>query len=362
MRATVAFGEFFFFLLTRDPSAIRSEAGPFCFGECHGSHANFHHTPGLIGDGQDTFTQPLALRGVSPLVSSGLGSAPWDFPSGGLIGVATSAAVDFPTSLHLDNGGAPGFQNHPGQIVWDQPLAQSDAATGSRPSWSFFTTGTSAPVDLSSLGLGSALASGHQNYGSQHVWDQTHSQIAPAAGASWGQPAIDLSSIGAFQPSNVDGRSIEAGVGLPTNTNLEGDFQWGIESNLAAPSAQCDDGNLIWQPALATASPSQQNQGPNQLLPATLTGLQSLAPVPALAATNTAGAIPRFQCTICPRAFKRDFERTRHEASVHGINRRLHLCPEPGCPKSHGNGFSRPDKLTEHLWKKHANMGYSKAA
>jgi hypothetical protein len=194
------------------------------------------------------------------------------------------------------------------------------------------------------------------------VWDQTPSQIAPAAGASWGQPAIDLSSIGAFQLSNVDGRSIEAGVGLPTNTNLEGDFQWGIGSDLAAPSAQCDDGNLIWQPALATPSPSQQNQDPNQLLPATLTGLQSLAPVPALAATNTAGAIPRFQCTICPRAFKRDFERTRHEASVHGINRRLHLCPVPGCPKSHGNGFSRPDKVTEHLWKKHASMGYLKAA
>jgi hypothetical protein len=194
------------------------------------------------------------------------------------------------------------------------------------------------------------------------VGDQTHSQIALVAGTSWGQPAIDLSSNGAFQPSNVEGRSIEAGVGLPTNTNLEGDFQWGIGSDLAAPSAQCDDGNLIWQPALATASPSQQNQDPNQLLPATLTGLQSLAPVPALAATNTGGTIPRFQCTICPRAFKRDFERTRHEASVHGINRRLHLCPEPGCPKSHGNGFSRPDKLTEHLWKKHANMGYSKAA
>ncbi|KAH8750918.1 hypothetical protein F5882DRAFT_470261 [Hyaloscypha sp. PMI_1271] len=240
----------------RSGSQAAAQARPFGEWDHSGSHANFHHTPGLIGDGQDTFTQPLALRGVSPLVSSGLGSG---FPSGGLIGVATPATVDFPSSLHLDNGGAPGFQNHPGQIVWDQPLAQSDAATGSRPSWSFFTTGTSAPVDLSSLGYGSALASGHQNYGSQHVWDQTHSQIAPAAGASWGQPAIDLSSIGAFQPSKVDGRSIEAGVGLPTNTNLEGDFQWGIGSDLAAPSAQCDNGNLIWQPALATASPSQQN-------------------------------------------------------------------------------------------------------
>ena len=303
--------------------------------------------------------QPLAVHGIDPLVFNGLNGAPWDFPSGDLSGVATSAAIAFSPSLGLDNGDAPGFQNHPGQNVWDQPLAQSDAVTGSLSPWDFHTTRTSIAIDLPSLGLDSASASGLQSYGSQNVWDQTPSQNDAAAGSSWGQSMIGPLFNGPFRPSNVDGGVIDAGVGWPTNTNVEGDFQQGVGSNVVTPSTQRDDGNMIWQPALATASPSQQNPGPNQPLPANLPGPQPSAP--ALAATNAAGPKPRFQCMMCTRPFRRDFERTRHETSVHGINRRLHLCPVPGCPKSQGNGFSRTDKVTEHLWRKHANLGYTRA-
>jgi hypothetical protein len=310
--------------------------------------------------------QPLAFHGIDPLVFNGLDSAPRDFPSKDLNGVATSAAIAFSSSPGLDNGDAPGFQNHPCQNVWDQPLARSNAATGSLPSWDFHATGTSIAIDSSPLGLDSASISGLQSYGSQNVWDQTPSQNDAVAGSSWGQSMIDPLFNGAFRPSNVDGGFMDAGVGLPMpwpiNTNVEGYFQQGVGSNVVAPSTQWDDGNMIWQPALATASPSQQNPGPNQALPANLPGPQPPAPAPALAATNTAGPTPRVQCTMCTRVFKRDFERTRHEASVHGINRRLHLCPVPGCPKSHGNGFSRTDKVTEHLWRKHANLGYTRAA
>jgi hypothetical protein len=31
-----------------------------------------------------------------------------------------------------------------------------------------------------------------------------------------------------------------------------------------------------------------------------------------------------------------------------------------GCNKSEGVGYTRKDKLTEHLWKKHGNLGYVK--
>lgn len=68
-------------------------------------------------------------------------------------------------------------------------------------------------------------------------------------------------------------------------------------------------------------------------------------------------------CTqpACPATFRRQYERARHEAAVHGINRGLHHCPIVGCTKSHGAGYSRADKVTEHLWKKHANLGYTKS-
>lgn len=74
--------------------------------------------------------------------------------------------------------------------------------------------------------------------------------------------------------------------------------------------------------------------------------------------TNTAisspptGAAPgQFVCTQlgCLVTFKRDTDRIRHEAGVHGINRPLYLCQIHGCNKSHGAGYTRKDKLVEHM-------------
>jgi hypothetical protein len=62
----------------------------------------------------------------------------------------------------------------------------------------------------------------------------------------------------------------------------------------------------------------------------------------------------------CTQSFQRDSDRTRHQNTVHSARQGLHLCPVPGCPKSHGAGYSRADKVTEHLWKKHADLGYTK--
>jgi hypothetical protein len=62
----------------------------------------------------------------------------------------------------------------------------------------------------------------------------------------------------------------------------------------------------------------------------------------------------------CFATFKRDPDRVRHEAAVHGINKATYLCHIVGCNKSQGGGYTRKDKLTEHLWKKHGNLGYVK--
>lgn len=62
----------------------------------------------------------------------------------------------------------------------------------------------------------------------------------------------------------------------------------------------------------------------------------------------------------CFATFKRDPDRIRHEAAVHGINKATYLCHVVGCNKSQGVGYTRKDKLTEHLWKKHGNLGFVK--
>jgi len=65
-------------------------------------------------------------------------------------------------------------------------------------------------------------------------------------------------------------------------------------------------------------------------------------------------------CAFCNRSFKRPSDLVRHGNTVH-LNMKGHLCPIAGCSKSGGRGYSRADKVTEHLWRKHGDLGYTKA-
>ncbi|KAE8448920.1 hypothetical protein EG329_008716 [Mollisiaceae sp. DMI_Dod_QoI] len=83
--------------------------------------------------------------------------------------------------------------------------------------------------------------------------------------------------------------------------------------------------------------------------------------VPATGIRNGAHGLMRCAYPPCTKRFNRNYERVRHEDSVHRNNQGAHLCPIAGCDKSQGNGYSRADKVIEHLWKKHADLGYVKA-
>ena len=72
-------------------------------------------------------------------------------------------------------------------------------------------------------------------------------------------------------------------------------------------------------------------------------------------------AVITCNCPTWNRTTKRDPDRSRHEHSVHFKTPGLHLCPIVGCPKSYGKGYSCPDKMTEHLWKNRANLGFTNA-
>ena len=227
-------------------------------------------------------------------------------------------------------------------------------------------TSTVTDFDFPSLGLGNASASGFQTHGSQNAWDQTATQDDSVAVFSWGQSMNVPPFNGAFQPSNADGGFVDTdfGLSMPWSpaTSMEGDFQQGVGSNVAAASTQWHDDNMTWDPAPSTApstaSSSQQTPSPNPPLPTHLPGPSPQAPAPTRQRPNA-----RIACTYppCTKTFRRDYERIRHENSKHVNIQGTHLCPITGCSKNQGKGYSRSDKVTEHLWKKHANLGYTKA-
>jgi len=115
--------------------------------------------------------------------------------------------------------------------------------------------------------------------------------------------------------------------------SLEG-FDNTIMDNSMFPNTMAMEANILQQPvsSIPQASP---------------------APV-------TQAAASQFQCNYCQKTFKRDADRIRHENSKHLNIAGAHICQVTGCPKSQGRGYTRSDKLTEHMWKKHGNLGYTK--
>ncbi|KAH8595225.1 hypothetical protein B0O99DRAFT_623518 [Bisporella sp. PMI_857] len=130
--------------------------------------------------------------------------------------------------------------------------------------------------------------------------------------------------------------------------------------------------NMLYLPL-----PYQMDQQGSQDIPDTFS--MQLPYVPPLLTTNdTTSSLPgpqvftqysvnpptpgrsMFQCSNCMATFTRDADRIRHENTKHRMVPGTHVCPITPCPKSQGVGYSRPDKLKEHLWKQHANLGYTK--
>jgi hypothetical protein len=132
------------------------------------------------------------------------------------------------------------------------------------------------------------------------------------------------------------------------NGNLGHELSFPEQSREATPMQGQPDGSNVWDSSgLANAAAPYNGQASNP--------------------TYAPSAVPQwpsvFLCNYptCSQTFKRDADRSRHEQSVHFKSPGLHLCPVAGCPKSYGKGYSRPDKVTEHLWRKHANLGFTKA-
>jgi hypothetical protein len=132
------------------------------------------------------------------------------------------------------------------------------------------------------------------------------------------------------------------------NGNLGHELSFPEQSHKATSMQGQPDGSNMWDSSgLANAATPYNGQASNQ--------------------TYAPNAVPQWPAVIlcnyptCGQTFKRDADRSRHEQSVHFKTPGLHLCPIAGCPKSYGKGYCPPDKVTEHLWRKHANLGFTKA-
>lgn len=62
----------------------------------------------------------------------------------------------------------------------------------------------------------------------------------------------------------------------------------------------------------------------------------------------------------CLLLFKGNHERNRHEDNVHLHIAGSHVCLVSRCKKNTDGGYKRADKLTEHMWKAHGDLGYAK--
>lgn len=176
-----------------------------------------------------------------------------------------------------------------------------------------------------------------------------------------------------FMPAEMDNLiagSNNMSTAAFTEPYITDDFGMGMSSTLPDPATNSMNNNNI-NPELYFGN-TQPVRGPgpaNSFIPSTNTiqvtssslSLPGPAAHPPPHAHQTARDRP-FRCNVagCNKRFKRQFELTRH-ANTHRGATGIHLCPIFGCSKSYGSGYSRPDKVTEHLWKKHANLGYTKA-
>jgi hypothetical protein len=192
---------------------------------------------------------------------------------------------------------------------------------------------------------------------------------------------------GNFQPLNGN----DPGFGLdfslpmlaPLTMDIVGQSQMAFSSNAAITAAAVtsrafDDGpgpSMLMPSMLMPPTSFSDAQHDAVYPPFTSTGNSATASLStsisapmltplASAAVRRVRPAPRVRCTHlgCTQTFKRDADRVRHENTKHRNNHGQHLCPIVGCPKSHGRGFCRPDKVTEHLWRVHSDLGYTKKA
>jgi hypothetical protein len=130
----------------------------------------------------------------------------------------------------------------------------------------------------------------------------------------------------------------------PTSTQL-GENSW------AAPTVPC------FQPI-----PSMESIPTGYLQHQHSVAISSMqAPVnQASTAQGPRRAVGPSSCNRCNRTFTKPSDLERHIVSIHQAVQGRFLCPIGGCVKSQGVGHTRQDKVTEHLWKKHGNLGYAK--
>ena len=160
----------------------------------------------------------------------------------------------------------------------------------------------------------------------------------------------------------MNNASVDLGPGHPFQqqflpSRIDQSFTQGDYQLYEHDQASSNIGSLVQQGVPAFNDNSSQNTNQHSVIG------QTAVPIQPPFVPNAPQSAKPCGYPGCTRTFTREFERTRHR-QIHAINPRLFHCPIDGCPKhvsrAGSKGYKRPDKVTEHLWKKHADLGYVK--
>ena len=246
----------------------------------------------------------------------------WEFNNGmHVVGLPGSVSLDQSAVTH-GNGGDTQTQmfisGNSQDLDYSAPLLEHNDG------WEAYNASVAGTSLLDMLSLDVGHAAYEKLMSEQNVFQDPASGL----GSSFSDPSIapnfSMTSDPLFQPTHGAFDLVER-QGLPVQQMPEWEYQGQVQLAQGQPPI--------------SIQPTQQQQ-------------LTLASQPFLCAFGD-----------CAQSFRRKADLARHRKSVHGVNHVKYFCHIPGCPKSqgHGQGYSRDDKLTEHLWKQHRNLGFTKS-
>jgi hypothetical protein len=157
------------------------------------------------------------------------------------------------------------------------------------------------------------------------------------------QPIDQNIPSGGYDPSNMPS-SLANGFG-PWISQTQDPFAMNVEDSLSI--------SFIPEPSIAGEKVNLESSSKSMS--------EQVTETDTVVSTETPGK--RIPCDQpgCNLTFSRHSDQIRHRDTVHQASQTVRLCPVAGCTKSRGRGYSRDDKITEHLWRKHPELGYKKA-
>ena len=314
----VGWGRFFFFFGLTVVRQYRSGSSRLCFApSTASSNASVDHssgkysgTPGLVQidpnldgryDGLASFNQASSI----PVIYDG-----------------SNCAVS-------DVEGLTGFE--PLAINAQDPLATSAQGSLAIDVYGYLTADAGSLLTTDEVSNINVHSNGLQGPTSEYGWNFTESQLIANVGIAAAVPGVPVLT-NAQELPNTNDHVNDAGIGNSLQ-NME-----------------------LYQPSFITSSQSTHDVVMPSIsynIPVAAPPITNLNPVPTETSTTALGT--KHICRYCATSFGRSSDLKRH-ALKHQSGPRPFSCPSDGCPYKGAKGFTRKDKMRDHVKNMHAEI------